>query len=124
MRGLLFFSLFTVSVTHANAEIGFREHANGDLTIKVMQITQSGIAELSRDIPGDQGKCVRFQIMDYQQYGMSDSLMRIPAERHGIEFESHGDGVVRVVCGRFTEDSYDYSGNLESSLEYKEIEGY
>lgn len=50
--------------------------------------------------------------------------MRIPAERHGIEFESQGDGVVNFVCGRFTEDSYDYEGKFEHSVEYEQIEGY
>lgn len=113
-----------LSSTQAHAEVLFNEHRNGDLTIEIGKLTESNIAELLRDIPGDQGKCVRFQVMAHQDYGMNDALMRIPAERHGIEFESHGDGIVRTICGRFTEDSYDYQGNLEYSLEYKDIEGY
>ena len=108
----------------ALADVPFETHQNGDLTIKVMRINERHLAELRRDIPGKQGSCVRAMILDIQGYEMKDAIMRIPYDRHGIEFETKADKRVRYVCGRFTEDWYDYDGNLTSSTEYEEINGY
>ena len=110
--------------TPALSEVPFNEHPNGDLTIKVAKITKKHLDELVRDIPGKQGLCVRFAVMEFQEYENTSALMRIPDERHGIEFEPRGDGMVQIICGRFTEDQFDGNGKPISSLEYTNIEGY
>jgi len=117
-------ALSMLAFSDAIAAVPFKKNSNGDLTIKVSRITKRHIGELGRDIPGNQGKCVRFQILDFQDYEMNDAIMRLPAERQGIEFESLGDGHITVICARFSEDHYDSSGDLERSTGYEEIEGY
>lgn len=107
----------------ALADVPFKTEKNGDLTVSVSRLTKKHLQELNRDIPGDQGKCVTFQVLDFKDYG-TDAIMRIPESRHGVEFIKRGEKHPSVVCGRFTEDTYSYDGKLESSLEYDEIEGY
>ncbi|MCG8272390.1 hypothetical protein MIC97_12860 [Aquamicrobium sp. NLF2-7] len=124
MKRLLFTVFATFVVSDAIADVPFKEHLNGDLTVKISKLTKKHIKELEHDIPGNQGKCVRFQIMEFQDYEMNDAIMRIPAKSHGIEFESHGDGNINIICARFTEDYYNEKGKLDRSVEYEEIEGY
>jgi hypothetical protein len=108
----------------ASADVPFKEHANGDLSIRVAKLTKKHLAQLQGDILGNQGKCVRFNVLEFQEYEMASALMRIPADRPGVEFEPRGDGVVQVVCGRFTQDEFGSDGNPISSLDYEKIEGY
>lgn len=116
--------LYFVFISSAMSDVPFVEHPNGDLTVKIITLTDNQIANIENDFSGNQGKCVRFHILDFQDYEVSEAIMRIPSERHGVEFEPNGDGDISVICSRFTEDYYDYNGNLESSVEYEKIEGY
>lgn len=119
----IFLTLVAVLSTAAKAEVPFTESDSGDLMVPVLKLSKNHIKQLRRDIPGNQGKCVEFMIVDYQQYE-SDVNMIIPAERHGIEFIFVDNEKPTIICTRFTEDIFDYEGNLSSSLEYEKIDGY
>lgn len=113
-----------IAASSAFAQVPFTEHRNGDLTIRIGKITTNHLKQLRKDIPGKQGRCVEIQVLELQDYGQKNGVMRIPADRPGIEFEPRADGRVMVTCGRFTEDTYSYDGKLESSLSYDVVEGY
>jgi len=121
----LLLTVFAILVASGTiAAVPFKKHSNGDLTVNVAKLTKKNIKAIVHDIPGKQGKCVRFQIMRFQKSQLNDAIMRIPADRPGIEFELHADGNINVVCGRFSEDHYDNKGNPERYIEYEKINGY
>lgn len=103
--------------------LGGADAKGEEKSISVLKLSKAQIRKYQKDIGGNQGKCIFFNAMDIKEYE-SDYKMIIPDDNSGIKFIKKGEKHASIVCGRFTEDTYDYEGKLESSKEYHEIEGY
>ncbi|MDX1245406.1 hypothetical protein GOL91_03560 [Sinorhizobium medicae] len=100
------------------SDLPFMQRTDDSLSIDVKEITQDRLTKIADLAPDGQSQCIKDNVLEIQDYG-SEYIMAIPIERQGVEFIRKDDNTIRIFCGRFSEDTYTYDGELENSTEYQ-----
>lgn len=100
------------------SDLPFMQWTGDGFSIDVKEITRERLAKIISFALKDQAKCIKNNVLEIQDYN-SEFVLIIPTERQGVEFIKKEDNIARIICGRFSEDTYTYDGQLESSTEYQ-----